>query len=138
MLSARLVQFLAKFSFAAKLENISPWDVLIDPHFSFSLCCISQHSRGSNFPCRHLAGQPVKPPWTTSPLLKTSKCLYTLCAYAFIRLYAGISQCECVRRHRKQLIMLFMFPIITGPLYYQLLLLLLLLLEFLVCTYIIK
>lgn len=41
MLSALLVKLLVKCSFAAEPENISPWDVFIDPHFSFGLCYIS-------------------------------------------------------------------------------------------------
>lgn len=35
-----LMKLLVECTFVADPEHISPWDVFIDPRFSFGLCCI--------------------------------------------------------------------------------------------------
>lgn len=93
LLSALFVKLLVKCSFAAEPENISPWDVFIDPHFSFGLCSVPPKQCVPFQEETHCHFRPVEAIsnaglWQetsqdpfTSPLFKASKCLYTVCVY---------------------------------------------------------
>ncbi len=111
LLSALLVKLLVKCSFAAEPENTSPWDVFIDPHFSFGLCCISPEqcvpfqreshchfSLWKHFPMQAFGrtDSETSQDLLTFALFKASKCLLKVSQYIQ---YVHMHLSACMRKY---------------------------------------